>query len=244
MRKPGLLFLLMAVIAGTIGYTHANAAQAKNTNQFEISGVKGPRAYLMNTIAALKKGDIATAKADFEEYDSAWNGVEVYINTRSKDLYGAIEQNWQSKISKELNGANPDAAAIAADAQMMLAKYDEALVLVEKGPALNQHFDDVARLRMVRANLREVTPSLKAGDIAKARKSFSAFSGKLGSVQGLIKSQSGDTYTDIEKGTADIKQALKPDKPDVEQVTKLLSGVMDKYNSVVTKVTQEARAAN
>jgi hypothetical protein len=35
-----------------------------------------------------------------------------------------------------------------------------------------------------------VTPALKAGDIAKARKSAAAFSGKLGGVDGLIKARS------------------------------------------------------
>ena len=54
-------------------------------------------------------------------------------------------------------------AAVLADAQAMLMKYDEAITMVEKGEPLNPLFDDVARLRIVRSNLREVVPALMAG---------------------------------------------------------------------------------
>jgi hypothetical protein len=40
----------------------------------------------VNTIAALKKGDVPKARAAFADYDSAWNGIEVYINTRDKAM--------------------------------------------------------------------------------------------------------------------------------------------------------------
>jgi hypothetical protein len=38
-----------------------------------------------------------------------------------------------------------------------------------------------------------------------------------------------------------IEQALMPAKPDVDQVTALVKGVMDKYNAVVADVTKDAR---
>jgi hypothetical protein len=38
-----------------------------------------------------------------------------------------------------------------------------------------------------------------------------------------------------------LQEALKPASPDVNQVTTLVSGVMDKYNAVVTQVMREAR---
>ena len=47
--------------------------------------------------------------------------------------------------------------------------------MVAKAAPLNPLYDDVARLRIVRAHLREVIPALKAGDVAKARKSFDEF---------------------------------------------------------------------
>ena len=40
----------------------------------------------------------------------------------------------------------------------------------------------------------------------------------------------------------DIERALMPDKPDVAQASALVSGVMDKYNAIVTEITREARS--
>ena len=47
--------------------------------------------------------------------------------------------------------------------------------MVEKASPLNPLYDDVARLRIVRAHLREVNPAVKTGNFAKARDSFKAF---------------------------------------------------------------------
>jgi hypothetical protein len=123
----------------------------------------------------------------------------------------------------------------------MLAKYDEAISLVEKAAPLNPLYDDVARLRIVRANLREVPPALKAGNIAKARKSFGAFNGKWSSVEALVKTRSQDASDAIEKGMIDIKRALMLDKPDADQVTTLVSSVMTRYNAVLAEVVKAAQ---
>ena len=196
----------------------------------------------MNTVAALKKGDIAGAKAAFEAYDSAWNGIEVYINTRSKELYNELELHLQADITKGLNAASPNAAAILTDAQALLTKFDETVSMIEKAAPLNPLYDDVARLRIVRAHLREVPPALKAGNVAKARKSFAAFDEKWDSIEDLVKARSQDAYTAIEKGMIDVERALMPDKPDVAQASALVSGVMDKYNAIVTEITRDARS--
>ncbi len=152
---------LLTTVVG-IGYTgRASAAppQPADNERFEVSSIKAVRPTLVKTIAALKKGDAAEAKADFEAYDSGWNGIEMYVNTRDKAMYKELEQTYQAKIEKELSAPNPDTAAVLVDAQAMLGKYDEAISMVEKGEPLNPLFDDVARLRIVRSNLREVVPA-------------------------------------------------------------------------------------
>lgn len=229
------------LLIGMIGFAgQTNGAADKD--RFEVSGIKAVRPTLVNTIAALKKGDVARARAAFADYDSAWNGIEVYINTRDKAMYDELEHHWQAKIEEGLKGAQPDTKALTTDAETMLAKYDEAIANVEKAAPLNPVYDDVARLRIVRASLREVAPELKAGEAAKARKSFATFEGKLPSVSGLIKMRSQQAYDDIEKGLPEIKTALAPEKPDVDHTVGLVNGVMEKYNSVVTDVTKEARS--
>jgi tetratricopeptide (TPR) repeat protein len=196
----------------------------------------------VNTVTAIQQRDIAKAKVAFEAYDSAWNGIEVYINVRNRDVYQALELNLQAKITKALEGASPDMAALLADAQAMLAKYDEAIGIVEKAAPLNPLYDDVARLRIVRAHLREVPPALKAGNVAKARKSFETFDQTWDSIEDLIKARSGDAYVAIEKGMIEIEQALMPDKPDVAKVTALVTAVMTQYNAQLAEVVKEARS--
>src|SRR5437016_8281993 len=127
-------FSLFATLAIVAGVGHAPAAAQE---RFEVKSIKAVRPTLADTVAALQQRDVARAKAAFEAYDSAWNGIEVYINTRSKEMYEFLEINYQRKIAKALDAAPPDMAALLADAQIMLAKYDEAIGLVSKATPLN-----------------------------------------------------------------------------------------------------------
>jgi hypothetical protein len=235
------LFAALAVI-GAAGQAGAVEAAKPAGERFEITSVRAVRPTLVDTIAALQKRDVVGARAAFEAYDSLWNGIEVYVNTRSKDMYQELEHVLQTRIEKALGASNPDMAALMNDAQTMLAKYDEAIDIVTKAAPLNAVYDDVARLRIVRAHLREVGPALKAGNVAKARKSFAAFDSTWDSIEDMIKARSADDYVAIEKGMIEIEQALMPEKPDVAQVTALVNDVMAKYNAGLAEVMKEARS--
>ena len=219
------------------------ASAGKATERFEVSSIKAVRPTLVKTIAALEKKDARAAKAAFDDYDSGWNGIEVYINARSTDMYNELEKNYQVRIGDGLKAPSPDVAKLLPDAKAMLAKYDEMIAMVEKGAPLNRLYDDVARLRIVRAHLREVNPALKAGDIAKARKSFGAFNDEWDNIENLIKERSSDAYVAIESGMIKIEQALKPKDPDVDAVTTLANDVMTKYNAVLALVANDAKKA-
>lgn len=231
--------LLTAVALATTGI--AFAAPAGAADSFEVTGIKAVRPLLVATADAVKNGDMAKAKETFEDYDAAWNGIEVYINTRSKPMYDKIELDLQARINKELDAPNPDKAKIAADLQEMIGKYDEAIALVSNGAPLNPLFDDVSRLRMERSNLRQTASALKAGNLAKARKSYSAFDAGWDPIEDLIKARSQDAYVAIEKGMIQIEQALMPEKPDVAKVSALIQGVMTQYNNTLALVVKEAR---
>jgi hypothetical protein len=126
----------------------------------------------------------------------------------------------------------------------MLAKFDELVAMVEKAAPLNPLYDEVARLRIVRAHLREVPPALKAGNFVKARKSFKNFDDNWDSIEDLIKARSADAYVAIEKGMIEIEGALMPEKPDVAKATALVNDVMTRYNAVLGEIAKDARAAN
>jgi len=247
MKKLATMTIL-ALVTNLGAVAHAGEAPAaKSTGaseRFEVSAVKAVRPTLARTLAAIEKKDLKAARAAFDDYDSEWNGIEVYINVRSRDLYEVIEHKLQAKVTEGLKAANPDWATLIADVQAMLAKYDEAIGMIEKGKPLHPLYDDVARLRIVRSNLREVPPALKVGDYAKARKSFNTFDEKWDSIEDLVKARSNEAYVAIESGMIQIDRALTAKEPDAAQVTGLVNGVLAKYNAIVAQVTREARDAS
>jgi septation ring formation regulator EzrA len=210
-------------------------------DRFEVASIKAVRPTLVRTVDALQKNNPKAAREAFGDFDSAWNGIEVYINTRSPEMYNALERDLQAKITAGLNESSPNVANMLALAKTMLAKFDEAIAMVEKAPPLGPLYDDVARLRIVRAHLREVNPALKAGDLVKARKSFGEFDEKWDSIEDLVKERDIKAYNTIEDGMTQIGLALKQASPDVAKVQTLVSGVMDEYNKAVAQVTREAR---
>src|SRR5258705_10551094 len=138
----------------------------------------------------------------------------MYVSTRSKDMYDALEHVLQARIEKAFSAPNPDAATLLADTQAILVKYDEAIDMVSKAAPINPLYDDIARLRIVRAHLREVVPAPKVGNFAKARKSFAAFDSTWDSIEAMIKTRTADDYGTTEKGRTDLEKALLRDRPD------------------------------
>src|SRR5215467_974943 len=217
-------------------------APATAQERFEITSIKAVRPTLVNTINALQQRDAAAAKEAFEAYDSGWNGIEFYVNVRSRPMYNLLEHEFQPRITKALAESSPNFPVVQADVQAMLAKFDEMVAMIAAMPALHPLFDDVARLRIVRAHLREVNPALKAGNIAKARKSFKAFDDNWDRIEDLIKARSDEAYVAIEKGMIEVEQALMPDKPDADKVTGLVNDILRLYNAALAEVAKEARS--
>src|SRR5262245_44474459 len=220
----------------------ASLAPAVAQERFEITSIKAVRPTLVNTISALEQKNAAAAKEAFEAYDSAWNGIEFYVNTRSRAMYDLLEHDFQPRITKALAAPSPDFPVVLADVKAMLVKFDEMVAMIAAMPPLNPLYDDVARLRIVRAHLREVNPALKAGNFAKARKSFQDLDDSWDSVEELIKACSEDEYVAIEKTMIEVEQALMPDKPDVDKVTGQVNEIMRLYNAALAEVAKEARS--
>ena len=125
----------------------------------------------------------------------------------------------------------------------MLAKYDEAIAMVEKAMPLSPLFDEVARLRIVRVLLRDLAPALKAGNVDKARKSFRAFADRWPGVQDLIKTRSREASDAIDQNLAAAGKAFAAAKPDTDEVNGLVTKLTLQYNGVVAQITRDARAS-
>lgn len=216
--------------------------QAQNRETFEVSNLKAIRPPLEKTLAALKKGDIAGARTALEAYGGAWLGVEVYINRRYIDVYNELEHGYEERINKGLNEASPNIAALTMEAQAMLARFDATIALIEKAPPLSPLYDDVARMRIVRGPLRPVVPALKAGNVAKARESFDAFHHAWEPIEPLVEKRSHDSFEAIENGVHQILAVFSQDKPNIEQLTKMVSDMTLKYNLVLAELAKEAQA--
>lgn len=236
MRNTLMLFLAGVLLSSSV------TLQAQSRDTFEVSSLKAVRPMLEKTIAALEKKDIAGAKAAFEGYDAAWNGVEVYINRRYIDRYNEIEHGFQDRIQKGLDSATPDAAALAADAKAMLAKFDETIAMIEKAPPLSPLYDDVARMRITRAPLRDVAPALKAGNMTKARASFGEFHSRWEPIEPLVEKRSHEKFEAIEQAVHNVMGAFQQDKPNMEQLTKMVNEMSLNYNLVLAELAKEAQA--
>jgi hypothetical protein len=235
---------VLAILAIATLLDPISPLRAAPAERFEVTSLKAVRPTLVNTLDAVQKRDAAAAREAFGAYDSAWNGIEFYINTRSRPMYDILEHQYQPKITKALEGASPDFTAVAPEVQGMLAKFDELVAMVEKAAPLNPLYDEVARLRIVRAHLREVPPALKAGNFVKARASFKNFDDNWDSIEDLIKARSADAYVAIEKGMIEIEEVLMPEKPDAAKATALVNDVMRQYNAILGDIAKEARANN
>jgi len=229
---------VIAAGSATVGFL---AQQASAAERYEVTSIKRVRPTLVNTIDALKKSNVAKAKDAFEAYDTAWNGIEVYINTRDRDMYNELEKNYQSKIEEALNAPTPDVSGALANAQAMLAKYDQAIAMVEKAPPLNPLYDDIARVRTARSPLRIVNPAMKEGHVTKAQKAFAAFRANWPGIRDFVKMRSAEAYDTVEKGITDLDTALKSPQPSADQVAQLVNGMMGKINAVTFQLTTEAR---
>ncbi len=207
----------------------------------EVGLVKSPRPMLVNTLDAAKRGDAAGTRAGVEAYDSVWNGIEVYVSTRSRPLYLEIEAGYQRKIEELLRAPSPNLVEVVPLVEAMLAKYDEAIGNSETGPAISPLFDDVAAIRMARAGLRAAGPALKAGNLVKARSSFSAFQKAWPDVKGIMQQRSLDTCKEIEDAIVRVDGAFQHRNPNVAELTLLVDGLMERYNAGLSLVVTEAR---
>ena len=208
----------------------------------EVTLVKAVRPTLVATLDALRKNDLAAARAAFASYDAAWNGIEVYVNFRSRELYAALENDFEAKIQAALDVPQPDAAQIAPLVEEMIAKYDEAIALVRNGPAISPLFDDVATIRIVRSSLRTVSPALKANDIARALSQYGTFQRGYPEALPLLKLRASEIAQEVESAKAKVAAAFAQGRP--AAAATLVDALVERYNAGLALVNAAARNAD
>jgi high-affinity iron transporter len=215
-------------------------APTLTSSRAESGLVAGPRKDLETAVAAVQKNDIAAARAAMEKYNADWNGVEVYVNFRSRDLYGEIETHYEADITTALNEPNADAKQILPMLTAMIARYDEAIRMSDTGQPLSPLFDDLATLRTARAPLRTVSPALKAGDSAKAAAGYREFKSRWPAAQALLASKAPDALQPTVDALAQADAAMA--QPNAESAQRI-DTLLEKFNAGVNTVNTAARDA-
>src|SRR5436309_12798259 len=100
-----------------------DASGAAPAERFEVTSLKAVRPTLVNTLDAAQKRDAARARESFEAYDSAWNGIEFYVNTRSRPMYDLLEHQYQARITKAHEAEYPHVAANAIQVHVCHARF-------------------------------------------------------------------------------------------------------------------------
>ena len=236
--------------AATAGKAAATAQPAASkapapTTRSEITSITAVRANLQNLVDATQKGDVPAARAALKAYNTAWNGVEVYISFRNPAMYSDIETVWEAKVTTELNATPADISDAREDSKTLLAKYDEAIKLVSTGAALSPLFDDVATLRILRTNtLRDATPALKAGDFATAKPLLTSFITKWSDVEDMIHARSDSAYAEIEAAMAKVNAAIQKSDAKAADVAPLVDTLSNRFNYAISLFNAAARGAD
>jgi hypothetical protein len=231
------LALLAGCTPATPQHAATPAATAGTATTKEVERVSAVRPIIDRMTQALASGDLPASRDAYEAYDAAWNGIEVYINFRSRDLYGIIEQDLQASIEKGLQEPQPDLPRLASQSRSLAARYDEAIALVKKGPPLSPLFDDVATLRITRSDLRIASDALGDGNLPKVKQNYPK-------AQALIKMRSASDEQETTAALTALNNTLEKPGATVADVKPAITALMDRYNFGVNLYNAAARNAD
>ncbi len=92
------------------------ASQSTATNKSE--GVQGLLGVVSRTKAAADKGDFATAKKEYDEFEDIWQNMEDPIKAKFKGNYDAIEKNMDT-VENSLKDSKPSKEKVSTALQTL-----------------------------------------------------------------------------------------------------------------------------
>jgi hypothetical protein len=238
------LVLLVGCTATTPQRTTSPVSSGRPPATEEAERVRAVRPLIDRMTQAFESRNLAASRDAYEAYDAAWNGIEVYINFRSRALYAAIEQDLQAKIGQGLDTPQPNFAELTTLSRSLAGKYDEAIALVQKDPPLSLLFDDLATLRITRADLRIATAALDAGDLPKARQHVATFKQNYPTTQSLLKVRSTSDEQETTAALNALNARLQQPEATVADVNPLVAALIDRYNFGINLTNAAARNAD
>lgn len=194
---------------------------------------------------AIARRDVAAAARAGENYEAAWQAVEVYVNHRSLPLYTAIEVDTQFVIDDGLKKPQPDWPALLDLATSLRKQLDVAIGFISAQPALSPLFNDLVPLRGARAQLLISRDALAAGNVAKAKTSYEKFvAGYTPAVEGLISLRSTVAAQEIKKASDDLAKKFADPPATAANLSSLLDALLNRMGFGVNLVNAAARTAD
>jgi hypothetical protein len=183
-----------------------------------------------------------------EDYEAAWQAVEVYINHRSLPLYTDIEPDTQFVIDAGLQQPQPDWPSLLQSANHLRQAFTGAIAFISTQPPLSPLFDDLVPLRGARSQLLISSNALAAGDVVKARTFFNRFKDRFGTnAQNLIQLRSPSALQETNAASDALTTAFAANAT-AAQLTPLLAPLLATLNNRVgygiNLVNAAARAAD
>lgn len=170
--------------------TTASAAQVDAYNAKQLADFKAWGANLTATGDALKKNDIAGAKAAFTKLHDSWDDVESAVKNRSKEGYQDFEEALDKIDRALLRATNPTTAEVTPLVAALQTKFDEAVKLIQStklqppaaaisGPEVDAAAAKVSDYMKSNAetlvkNTGEFVKAVKSRDIVKAKAAYEA----------------------------------------------------------------------
>ncbi len=237
-KFPPVRLTALAIVAIFTALLQA-PANGQNAERFEISALKAVRPSLARLVIACDKGEISAAKDAYEDFETGWKGIQVYVIMRDRNLF-QLEGNLDVKIATALKAGKPNMAMLASDAKALASRYDAFVTTASKLQPLNPLFDDVARLRIARAEMREVDLALRANDFVKARRGLAIFSGKISGIKPILVQRSPETWDAFTKEFPLLQGEVASANPDVKKCLEHIRAIMSKYSRTLTALTRDA----
>ncbi len=235
--------LAAASPATTVAAATTAAPAPESTSEAALVATARPK--IDDLTAALAAADLEASEAALEAYDAAWNGIEVYVNVRSLSTYLKLEADLQVAIEEGLASDAPDFAALKAASEELALRYDDAIVLSEQGPPLHPLFDDLATLRIIRADLRITTAALEDGNVEKAKEHFATFKeGFESTAEPMLALRDFDNEVATEEAVDAAAEGFANASTSAEDLAKLVASVTSNYNYGVSLWNAAARNAD
>jgi hypothetical protein len=210
----------------------------------EVANLRTIPPFIQRWQAAIARRDVSASVQAGQDYEAAWQAVEVYVNHRSLPLYTDIEPDTQFMIDDGLKQPQPDWPALSRLAEHLRQQFNLTISFIAARPSLSPLFDDLVPVRGARAQLLISREALTAGDVTKAKTFFINFrNGFTPKVENIIGTRSPSALLETKEALAAASDKFNSNATAAD-LTPLVTRLLDRYGFGQNLLNAAARAAD